>query len=290
MQAILLYIDDWLSSQRIAEMDAHEERGYLRLLLRAATEDDCGLPDDDKQLAIASKLGPQWFKPTREKEFRFGSLTSGQKVRQCFFADPEKPGRIFNARLLREFEYQKTVHASRKGAASAAAKARWDKLRKPSETDAPRMPDAVRDAVVTECVRDANQVWVYGLGLSSADLERKEPSDRWSLYWGLFVASGKALNRRDEERACRQFLSLQGDAQVFAVMDAGQNFSNGTWPNPELTPFPNNHLTSEPWTRVAAQRTLPPTEPRGPVSPRDVVERAKAMAREKEAKVNGKHG
>lgn len=91
-------------------MDAAEERGYLRLLLRAAKEPDCGLPDDDSQLAIMSLLGLQWNKPTADKSRRIGEATSGQKVRKCFF---EKDGRIFNIRLLREFENQKRIRAVR---------------------------------------------------------------------------------------------------------------------------------------------------------------------------------
>jgi hypothetical protein len=115
MRAFLFYIDDWLSSKKIDLMDAHEERGYLRLLLRAATEPDCGLPNDDSQLAVFSKLGAQWFRPTKDKEFRLGSKTSGEKLRDCFF---KRDGRLYNERLLREFNHQNEVREKRIAAGS----------------------------------------------------------------------------------------------------------------------------------------------------------------------------
>ena len=70
MDALLIYIDDWESSKKIAMMDAFEELGYFHLLMAAAKEPDCGLPDDDSQLAILSKLGPQWKRITRDRAKR----------------------------------------------------------------------------------------------------------------------------------------------------------------------------------------------------------------------------
>jgi uncharacterized protein YdaU (DUF1376 family) len=121
MRAFLMYIDDWLSSKHIHRMDANEERGYLRLLLYAATEPDCGIPDDDQELASISMLGKQWFEPTKEEAKRFRNQTSGEKLRQSFVA---KDGRLFNPRLLKEFEYQKEVSEKRKAAGVASGQSR----------------------------------------------------------------------------------------------------------------------------------------------------------------------
>ncbi len=116
MDAFLFYVDDWLSSKRVNEMDAHEERGYLRLLLHAAKEPDCGLPDDPKRLALMSKLGAQWNRPTRDKKFRFGA-TSVEKLLACF--EIKKNGRIYNERLLQVFNKHKDVVEARQKAARA---------------------------------------------------------------------------------------------------------------------------------------------------------------------------
>lgn len=156
MRAFHLYIDDYLSSQSIARMDAHEERGYVRLLLRCGTEMDGGLPSNEKELAKTSLLGGQWYRPTKEEEFRFSEEeTSGQKLLDCFFymedgetrnaatkelvaidgrihLDQCLPGRLYNQRFLREFQYQKAVAEKRSEVGKKGAGA---KRKKRSETE-----------------------------------------------------------------------------------------------------------------------------------------------------------
>lgn len=119
MRAFLFYIDDWLSSKQIARMDATEERGYLRLLLYAATEPDCGLPNEEAELAIISMIGEQWGKVTIDPKKRFKGETSGKKVMRCFI---EKDGRLYNERLLKEFGHQKEVARKRSEAGSRGGK------------------------------------------------------------------------------------------------------------------------------------------------------------------------
>lgn len=154
MDAILIYIDDWDSSKKIAMMDAPEELGYFYLLKAAAKADDCGLPDDDNQLAILSKLGQQWFRVTKEPAKRIAdeqknSKTSGRKLRECFFSggtrDPKtgdnagRPGRLYNSKLLEVHrQYLTSVEQRRK-----AANARWQGGNKPRQPNAKTAtPDA----------------------------------------------------------------------------------------------------------------------------------------------------
>jgi hypothetical protein len=111
MQAFLFYVDDWLSSKHIEMMDAAEERGYLRLLLRCAKEEDCGIPHDAAQLSIMSMLGPQWWKQTADKSRRIGEMTSGDKLLRCF---DSMDGRLYNSRLLKEFGNQKRIREERR--------------------------------------------------------------------------------------------------------------------------------------------------------------------------------
>lgn len=115
MRAFHFYIDDWLSSKNVRRMDAHEERGYLRLLLYAASEPDCGLPVDENELADISLLGEQWFQPTKEPMKRFRNETSGSKLLACFH---QENGRYFNARLLKEFNYKKEIDRKRSEASA----------------------------------------------------------------------------------------------------------------------------------------------------------------------------
>jgi hypothetical protein len=154
MRAFLIYIDDWLSSKKIERMDAFEERGYLRLLLRAATEPDCGLPDNDAELAIYSKLGPQWFKTSKEKDFRIAGMTSGQKLRECFL---ERNGRLYNERLLREWEHQKAVQEKRSQAGAVGNQRRW--------ADRNRIANAIPSAIAN------------GIANESQDVSQNDPND-----------------------------------------------------------------------------------------------------------------
>lgn len=89
--AFQLYTNDWLSSTKITLMKPEQEGAYIRLLCYAWNEPDCGLPDDDEQLAVLSRLGEGWLKG--------GSSV----VRKCFF---EKDGRLYNKRLLEERKKQ----------------------------------------------------------------------------------------------------------------------------------------------------------------------------------------
>jgi hypothetical protein len=160
VRAFLLYIDDWLSSKHIATMDAAEERGYLRLLLHAATEEDCGLPNDDAVLAIYSKLGPQWFQPTVDEQKRLGLMTSGEKLRKCF---EEISGRLYNTRLLKEFVHQKEVQAKRaeSGRLGGKAKASAKQLLSKCQAIAKQTPsNGVANGVANGWQKTTNDVCV----------------------------------------------------------------------------------------------------------------------------------
>jgi hypothetical protein len=119
MDAFLFYIDDWISSRKVEEMDQLEELAYFRLLLYAAKEDDCGLPKDPRRLARWSRLGAQWDMLTKDPEFQYDNKTSGQKILDCF--PIEVNGRIYNERALKVFSKYKSAKEQKK----AAANKRW---------------------------------------------------------------------------------------------------------------------------------------------------------------------
>ena len=98
--AFQFYADSWLSSKDILLMTPSEEGAYIRLLAIAWLEPDCGLPDNDAELAVLSRLGKEWDGRSREK------------VRAKF--RPEG-GRLYNDRLLEE--RRKQAEWSRKSSA-----------------------------------------------------------------------------------------------------------------------------------------------------------------------------
>lgn len=89
--AFQFYPNDWLGSTQIMLMTPAEEGAYVRLLAIAWNSKDCGLPDDDKELAVLSRLGELWFNG------------SGTTLRKCF---TKKGTRLYNQRLLKEREKQ----------------------------------------------------------------------------------------------------------------------------------------------------------------------------------------
>ena len=110
--AFQFYVNDWLSSPKIMTMTPAEEGAYIRLLAIAWGNKDCGLPDDDNQLAILSRLNEGWFKG------------SSDKIRKCFF---KKGNRLYNKRLLFERKKQKIWRDKSSLGGLMSAKARAEK-------------------------------------------------------------------------------------------------------------------------------------------------------------------
>lgn len=185
MRAFLLYVDDWLASKQIKQMDAIEEVGYLHLLLAEVTEEDCGLPADENQLALLSGLGSQWKKPTKDKSKRIEGLTSGSKIMKSFFL---RDGRWFNARLLKEWNYQREVVEKRRYASSLAAVIR-------SSHDNP-YDDQVDGHVMTEWISDGSPTQTQTQTSSSTQLSSSEWPETEKEILERFPATDPAMVRR----------------------------------------------------------------------------------------------
>lgn len=89
--AFQFYPADWLSSESVMLMTPAEEGAFIRLLALAWQDENCTLPDDDKRLAVLSRLGKGWLKG--------GSST---KIRKKFIPHPTLIGRLYNERLMDE--------------------------------------------------------------------------------------------------------------------------------------------------------------------------------------------
>jgi hypothetical protein len=131
MNGLLIVVNDWLSSQAIADMDATEERGFLRLSLHAARREHEGFPKDERLLANLSLLGQQWWRRTKDRKFR-SELTSGGKLLKCF---DEIEGRLFIPGVLHAVR----VYRERCQQASRAAKKRWSSVDADSQSHIAKM-------------------------------------------------------------------------------------------------------------------------------------------------------
>lgn len=262
-EAFLLYVDDWLSSGKIELMDAHEERGYLRLLLRAWKEPDCGLPTDDLTLAAWSKMGTQWFRETADRNLRLAGRTSGQKVRECFL---ERGGRLFNERQLREFDYQQAFLATR-----VANGKRGGRPKKPNDNQVDNLDETTRFREAN--LDETNLVSSLGLGLESGlKPEKQESASRSSLLdseWGEFrgVAKEFWLDLIDEDLAKWRFsfsaLDLSGKAlciqRLKERLATGQDYRKV---------FKPTYFSHGEWKREVA-RAPPILKANLPISPRE---------------------
>ncbi len=102
------FANDWLSSTDIELMSNAEEGAYVRLLCHEWNAPDCGLPNDDFELARLSRLGAKWKK-------------SGPKLRQKFTL---RGDRLFNDKLadLWRQAVDKSEAASRAGKKSGESR------------------------------------------------------------------------------------------------------------------------------------------------------------------------
>jgi len=91
-----VFVADWLTSDAITLMLPEQEGAFFRLLLRAWGKgvDEPALPDDDKVLAVLSRLGKRWAK-------------LGPLVKEQFEA---REGRLFNAKLSEVWDAQQSSH------------------------------------------------------------------------------------------------------------------------------------------------------------------------------------
>jgi uncharacterized protein YdaU (DUF1376 family) len=75
-----LNADEWLSSARILAMPAAGEGAYIRLLLTAWNGEDGGLPDDDEQLHLMSRLSDSEWERLRPRLRRLFDSSIGDRI------------------------------------------------------------------------------------------------------------------------------------------------------------------------------------------------------------------
>ena len=110
--AFQFYPKDWLSSKSVALMTLEQEGAYIHLLAHCWESDDCSLPDDDKQLAILSRMSERWF-------------SDSAAIKLCFVKHPTRKGRLVNIRLHRYWKELRGKQRERAASGRKGANARW---------------------------------------------------------------------------------------------------------------------------------------------------------------------
>ncbi len=275
-RAFFMYVDDWLSSKRIEMMDANEERGYLRLLLNAWTSPDCGLPDSDAELAIMSKLGPLWNKPTKDKDKRIPGLTSGQKLRQCF---GEIEGRLYNERQLREWQYQQDAKKKRSESGSKGNTKRWgsdalesspsDRIAIANESQSDRKPIAnasqndrnIVSVSVSDSVIDCSLKKQVPNPEAEVALAVVDNRARLEEIFGIFIALGKGVSFSDQTFCTNRWDGYTLAQQIKAHRCAVESLPEWQSRETHLIPMPKNWFRENQWERHTP-RLIPQTAPK----------------------------
>lgn len=108
-----LYVQDWLGSKTILAMTPGQEGGYFRLCCCLWDDERMSLPDDDRKLALMSRIGPEW-------------PTLGGDIRDCFCPHPFDTGRLTSVKLI-EIRYYQLLKQSSGQAGGQARSERSDK-------------------------------------------------------------------------------------------------------------------------------------------------------------------
>lgn len=104
------YPSDWLASASVATMTHLERSAYIDLLCHEWNQPDCGLPDDDAQLAALARVTTsQWAKAAPRIRARFSAVD----------------GRLFNDRLVEEKEKQNQWRTKSSEGGQVGSQKRW---------------------------------------------------------------------------------------------------------------------------------------------------------------------
>ena len=111
-----MYVDRWINSAEISAMLPEQEGAYLRLLLIAWGDGTKPprLDDDDRKLAVQSRLGSRWKK-------------LGGAIREQFEA---REGSLYNAKQTEVWLEQQERHAATVARASAGGRANAEKRKR----------------------------------------------------------------------------------------------------------------------------------------------------------------
>ena len=218
--AFQFYVNDWLSSKNVARMTLEQQGAYIRLLCYAWDDEDCGLDDDDDELAFLSGLKEGWFK---------GSSTV---LRRCFEA---KDGRLYNVRLLEERQKQKEWREKCSSGGKASAKSRRAKALEAVKGSSPLV-----------------EVKGSSLSLSSSSSSNKTPivpkgtqyTDEFLKFWMMHPRKkGKKVAFRAWGRAKSDASAdeiIQGLRNLHAAIAAGKE-------DPAYVKYPATWLNAAGW-------------------------------------------
>jgi uncharacterized protein YdaU (DUF1376 family) len=235
--AFQFYPADWLSGTIL--LTPAQKGAYIDLLCYAWLEDDCGLPDDDRKLAVLSGLRNQWI-----------SLSGG--IREKFVA---RDGRLYNAKLLsirnRLDDFLRRSSEAGKQSAKVRATKNKPTLNQPSVLVQPTYEPNVNSS--SSCSSS-----IKNIGFSS--LQK------------TFAEFGKPTNERNWSRAAEAAVNSDlGDEEILGqVVPWFRERYVDT--DPKFMPKPEDLLSKKPYPWRASQPATEPVRPKRTYDPIEPIE------------------
>lgn len=218
--AFQFYPNDWLGSTHIMLMSPAEEGAYIRLLAIAWNSPDCGLPDDDAQLAILSRLNEGWFNG------------SSSKVRQCFFS---KNNRLFNKRLISERKKQEEWREKCRVGGIASGKSRRSQE---------KAGEGLLKGSSTKDELKGNSS-VFSLQSSSSKKEKNIYSPAFDEFWKAYP---KKRSKGDAEKAWIKISpSPEIREKIFQTIEIMKKTDDWKKDGGKFIPYPASWLNSKGW-------------------------------------------
>lgn len=246
--AFQFYPDAWLSSTDILLMSPAEEGAYIRLLSHAWMAEDCGLPNDDAQLAIISRLGKQWPK-------------SGKRLRAKFEAIGD---RLFNTRLVEERVKQEEWRrkSSEGGKLSAATKAQA-KLKGGSRVVDEWLQPKVKSREEEE--REvSSSVEVLAFVAPKPSYTMDEP---FMMFMAEVAFTDTPLIDADYLDAHKEWAALDMPERMLAISNFQEKRLAGTFSDPAMVPRPFRWLKRKEFNRRAVKARDSPDKQLGAPKP-----------------------
>jgi hypothetical protein len=100
-----------------------------------------------------------------------------------------------------------------------------------------------------------------------------ETNGGFSEFLGIFLAAGKLLNERDNDKALESWLRFEPAEHDIILAHLKRAVSDGTWSDAKHTPFPASYLASEAWRRRGPGRLLPSPRTKGEMAQQEAARR-----------------
>ena len=246
------YPNNWLASGRLATMLPEQEGAYIRLLCYQWNSEDQTIPEDDRQLAMLSRLADRWS-------------TLGREVKQCFERVPEISGRLRNERLWHEYNRIQVLRVKKSTGGKKGMANRWAKeeLQDTNKTVITKLQDTNKTVIT------GNREQGTGNREAESETENKTPiapkGDTDSAFETWYSQYPNKIGRMAAERSWKKHKSKMPHVETMIEKLEEQKRSK-KWQEGYI-PNPSTYLNQGRWDDLTTTDARPSLQPRTDVDP-----------------------